>query len=160
VGLQLLLQKQPDGTGAVLVLPFRVTGRNADRSPAVQDLYPMAVGIGGVGRSPDVDFSVELRGVDAYTLLIAKQDPGQGFVWLAFLNLISGLVITFYLPRRRVWTRLGADGELRIAGRADRYVDFEREFTSLLDDLVRVRQPGSPPSGGSAATAAFGQGND
>ncbi len=152
VGLQLLLQKQPDGTGAVLILPFRVTGTNADGTPQVQDLYPMAVGIGAVGGSPDVDFTVELRGVGAYTLLIAKQDPGQGLVWLAFLSLISGLVISFYLPRRRVWTRLSPDGELRICGRADRYVDFEREFGRLLDDLVAIRRP--EPAGPGPAPGA------
>ena len=76
----------------------------------------------------------------AFLTLIAKQDPGQGIVWLAFLSLLSGLLITFYLPRRRVWTRLSPDGELRICGRADRYVDFEREFGRLLGDLVAVRK--------------------
>src|SRR6266704_2090255 len=87
-----------------------------------------AFGRGRTGRSSDAGFSVQLTGVEGATILIAKQDPGQGIVWLAFLSLLSGLLITFYLPRRRVWTRLSPDGELRICGRADRYVDFEREF--------------------------------
>src|SRR5207253_6156669 len=90
---------------------------------------------GEVGGSPDVDFTITLRSVGAYSLLIAKQDPGQGIVWLAFGTLLTGLLISFYLPRRRVWARLTAAGELRIVGRADRYVDFEREFGRLLDDL-------------------------
>ena len=43
------------------------------------------------------------------------------------------------------------DGELRIVGRADRYVDFEREFGRLLDDLVAVRRRARPaPSAGGA----------
>jgi cytochrome c biogenesis protein ResB len=82
---------------------------------------------------------VELTGVEGATILIAKQDPGQGIVWLAFLSLLNGLLMSFYLPRRRVWTRISPDGELRICGRADRYVDFEREFGRLLGDLVAVR---------------------
>ena len=77
-----------------------------------------------------------------HALLIAKQDPGQGLVWLAFASLIAGIVITFYFPRRRVWTRHAPDGELGIVWRSDRYVDVEREFGRLLDDLVAARQPG------------------
>ena len=62
-------------------------------------------------------------------------------MWLAFASLIAGLVITFYLPRRRIWARLSPDGRLAIVGRSDRYVDFVREFGRLLDDLVAARQP-------------------
>jgi cytochrome c biogenesis protein ResB len=74
-------------------------------------------------------------------VLIARRDPGQGIVWLAFGTLISGILITFYLPRRRVWARLAANGELGLVGRSDRYVDFDREFGRLLDDLVAARSP-------------------
>jgi cytochrome c biogenesis protein ResB len=80
-----------------------------------------------------------VRGFGEYALLIAKKDPGQGFVWSAFAFLISGIAITFYLPRRRIWTRLSPSGELAIVARSDRYVDVEREFGRLLDDLVAAR---------------------
>ena len=79
----------------------------------------------------------------SYTLLIAKRDPGQGLVWIAFGLLIAGITITFYRPRRRVWTRLAPDGRLGIVWRSDRYVDVEREFGRLLDQLVAVRRPGA-----------------
>ena len=92
------------------------------------------------------DFSVELRGFGDYTLLIAKKDPGQGIVWVAFLSLIVGIVISFWLPRRRVWGRLDRDGRLSLVMRADRYVDAGREFGRLLDDLVAARRAG-PPGG-------------
>jgi cytochrome c biogenesis protein len=102
---------------------------------------------------------VTLREVSAYSLLIAKQDPGQGIVWLAFGSLMTGLLITFYLPRRRVWARLSPDGELRLVGRSERYVDFEREFGRLLDDLVARRAvapppPSSAPAASSASSAS------
>jgi cytochrome c biogenesis protein len=139
VGLQLLLQRQEDGTGVVLVLPYRVTGQNPDGSPIIEDLVPLAVTRGELRSAPGLDFAVGLRGFSEFTLLIAKRDPGQGIVWLAFGALILGLVITFYLPRRRVWTRLAPSGELAIVGRSDRYVDFDREFSRLLDDLVAAR---------------------
>ena len=135
----------------------------------VQSLFPLAVGPGETAASPDLDFTVTLRSVGAYSLLIAKQDPGQGIVWLAFGLLLTGLLITFYLPRRRVWARIAPDGELRIVGRADRYVDFEREFGRLLDDLVArrrapagwprpgaVRRPSTTPLTGSRPWPPFG----
>ena len=141
IGLEMYLDKAADGTTVLLTIPYRITGTNPDGSPAVTSLFPMAVAPGETGRSPDLDFSVSLTSVDSYSLLIAKQDPGQGVVWLAFGSLILGLLITFYLPRRRVWVRMAPDGAVSIVGRSDRYVDFEREFGLLLDDLVARRQP-------------------
>lgn len=146
VALQLLLQRTPDGVGVVLVLPFRVVGENPDGSPAVETLRPLALARGEQGTVAGPDISVELEGFADFTLLIAKHDPGQGLVWLAFGLLIVGLVVTFWLPRRRVWARLDADGRLALVGRSDRYVDFMREFGRLVDDLVAARR--SPTSSG------------
>ncbi len=142
MGLQLLLQRGADGRGIVLVLPYRVTGALPDGSPNVEELMPMAIAAGEAQTAPGIDFSVELRSFSDFTLLIAKHDPGQGLVWLAFGSLITGLVITFYLPRRRVWGRLAPGGELTLVGRSDRYVDFDREFGRLLGDLVASRRAG------------------
>ena len=128
--------------GRRAVLPYRVTGTNPDGSPIRQDFQPIAPAIGETAtaqrRRAD---SVEFRTFGAFTLLIAKQDPGQGLVWIAFVSLIAGITITFYLPRRRVWTRLEPDGRLGIVWRSDRYVDVEREFGRLLDELVAARRP-------------------
>lgn len=142
VVLQLLLQRAPDGAGVVLVLPFRAAGTNPDGTPAIVGLAPLALTRGEAGTSAGTDFSVELRGFSEFTLLIAKKDPGQGLVWVAFGLLITGLLITFWMPRRRVWGRLDADGRLALAVRADRYVDVGREFGRVLDDLVSARRTG------------------
>ncbi|HEY6058176.1 MAG TPA: cytochrome c biogenesis protein ResB, partial [Candidatus Limnocylindrales bacterium] len=141
VGLELYLDRDATGTARLLVLPYRVAGTNADGSPAFQEAAPFVLGVGGTGQSPGLDFTVQLASVGAYTLLIAKQDPGQGIVWLAFASLIAGLLITFYLPRRRVWARLDPSRRLALHFRADRYVDAEREFGRLLEDLVAARHP-------------------
>jgi cytochrome c biogenesis protein len=139
VVLQLLLQKSADGAGVLLVLPFEQTGTNPDGSPAIDGLEPLALVKGDTATSEGTDFSVELRSFGEYTLLIAKKDPGQGIVWGAFGFLITGILITFWLPRRRVWARLDGDGRLSMVVRADRYVDVGREFGRVLDDLVKVR---------------------
>ena len=154
VALQLLLQRASDGTGILLVLPFRSVGTNTDGSPNVVGLGPVALARGESATPEGTDFSVELRGFSDYTLLIAKKDPGQGIVWVAFLSLIVGIVISFWLPRRRVWGRLDREGRLSLVMRADRYVDAGREFGRLLDDLVTVRRAG--PSGGTPTTPTTG----
>ena len=139
VALQMLLQRRSDGLGIVLILPFRLTGTNPDGTDKVEPLQPLALARGESATSADTDFSVELRAFSDFTLLIAKHDPGQGLVWIAFGFLIVGIVITFWMPRRRVWARLQPDGRLAVVWRSDRYVDVTREFGRLLDDLVRLR---------------------
>ena len=141
VVLQMLLQRAEDGAGILLVLPFRADGTNADGTPRVAGLDPVALERGQAATPNGTDFSVELRGFSEFTLLIAKRDPGQGIVWTAFLLLITGLLITFWMPRRRVWGRLDAEGRLALALRADRYVDEGREFGRLLEDIVATRRP-------------------
>ena len=142
LGLRMLLRTGSDGVDALFIQPYRATGTAADGTVQTEDFFPMALAIGDRATSPDTGIVVSLGGIEGATVLIAKSDPGQGIVWTAFGSLILGLLITFYLPRRRVWTRIGTDGELRIVGRSDRYVDFEREFGNLLDDLVRSRREG------------------
>ncbi len=139
VGLEMFLTKAQDGTDGVLFAPYRSRGTLVDGTPDIAELTPFFVALGATGGSRDTDFFVELRGVQGATVLIAKRDPGQGLVWLAFGCLIAGLMITFYLPRRRIWARVSPDGRLAIVGRSDRYVDFVREFGRLLDDLVTAR---------------------
>jgi len=147
-GLELLLVRTPEGIGALAMLPYAVN-TNPDGTPNIVrgDLVPVVrgetVNMGGL------DMTVELRGFSEYTLLIAKRDPGAPIVWFAFASLLAGLAVTFYLPRRRIWARLGPDGRLDLVGRSDRQVDFDREFGGLVDALVTARgapNAGSPPA--------------
>ncbi len=137
-GLQLLLDRDANGAARLVVVPYLAEAQ-ADGSTAVVTGGPVGLGVGQATAIAGADFSVRFRAVSDYTVLIAKQDPGQGLVWLAFGLLISGIVITFYLPRRRVWARLEPDGRLAIVARADRYVDLDREFGRLLTDVVASR---------------------
>lgn len=147
VGLELLLQRAADGRGIVLVLPYRIVGRNPDGSPVVEEFAPMAIAVGEAQTVPGLDFTVGVRRFASYALIIAKHDPGQGLVWLAFGLLLAGIVGTFYFPRRRVWTRLRPDGSLALVARADRYVDPRRAFGPLLADLVQRRVSADRASG-------------
>jgi cytochrome c biogenesis protein len=142
MGLKLFLDKDADGNGILTAVPYTVAGTGADGQP-VEDLY-QAVDLhqGDVRVSQGLDLSIGLVDFGQFTLLIAKADPGQGIVWIAFASLIAGIAITFYRPRRRVWTRIAPDGRLGIVWRSDRYVDVEREFGRLLDQLVAIRRTG------------------
>jgi cytochrome c biogenesis protein len=139
IGLQLLLSRDASGVGTLVVLPYVVNGTKADGTPAVVTGFPVAVAQGETNAMAGLGLTVSLRAFRDYTLLIAKRDPGAPLIWLAFAALITGLVITFYLPRRRIWTRLGPDGRLDLVGRADRQADFDRELGAVVDDLVAAR---------------------
>jgi cytochrome c biogenesis protein len=145
LGLQLLLAKDPVGEGVLVVLPYRITGTNADGSDQVQNFDPVQLRRGDTKVSDALGISVGLVDFGEYTLVIAKRDPGQGVVWSAFAFLIAGITITFYRPRRRIWARLTRDGDLALVFRADRYVNVDREFGALLDELVAVRRPVTAP---------------
>ncbi len=141
LGLQLLLGRNEVGEGILVVLPYRIMGTNPDGTDQIQNFDAVQLRRGDEKVSDALGLSITLADFGEYTLLIAKRDPGQGIVWAAFLCLIAGITITFYRPRRRIWARLTSDGRLGLVFRADRYVDVEREFGALLDDLVAVRRP-------------------
>ena len=146
-GLELLLERTTEGVGVVLALPYAVRGTNPDGTPEVVRGDPVAVVRGETIDMGGLDMTMELRGFTDYTLLIAKRDPGAPIVWFAFAALLLGLAVTFYLPRRRVWARLGRDGRLDVVGRSDRQVDFDREFGGLVDALIAARaSPGPAPT--------------
>jgi cytochrome c biogenesis protein len=142
MGLKLLLERAADGTGTVLVVPYKVVGTATDGQPIIEPYPAVDLHRGDVKVSQGLDLSIGLTDFGEFTLLIAKRDPGQGIVWVAFGALIAGITISFYRPRRRVWTRLSPDGRLGIVWRSDRYVDVEREFGRLLDQLVAARRSG------------------
>lgn len=144
-GLRFLLDQTQDRVGTLIALPYAVRGTLPDGSPDIVEGFPVLVVRGEPVRLEGLDMTIHLRGFSEYTLLIAKHDPGQLIVWAAFVALILGLAITFYLPRRRVWARLAPDGRLDLVGRSDRQVDFDREFGGLVDALVAAR---AGPGGG------------
>lgn len=86
-------------------------------------------------------YAIQWRSTSAFSGILVRKDPGQEIVWFAFGCLITGLALTFYFPRRRVWARI--DGaHVQLAMLADRYVDVEREFRQLLLDLERSAPAG------------------
>jgi cytochrome c biogenesis protein len=150
LGLQLLLSRGEGGVGTLVVLPYAVTGTNPDGSQQTVTGFPAALVKGESTPMEGLGLTVTLRDVSEYTLLIAKRDPGAPVIWSAFAALITGLAITFYLPRRRIWSRIRRDGSVDLAGNADHHVDFDRELGQLVDDLVAR----APSGAGETVTGA------
>ena len=142
LGLQVALERLADGQARIIAQPYRIVGVDADGEEIGEFYAPADLLKGERALNRQLGLSIELVDFNEYTLLIAKSDPGQALVWTAFALLIAGLVITFYFPRRRVWARVAPDGRLALVWRSDRYVNVEREFGGLLDDLVAARRPG------------------
>ena len=103
------------GTGASCSsLPYRIVGEHADGTPeASRTCGRHRCSAATRASRTSSACRCELTDFGEYTLLIAKRDPGQAIVWLAFASLIAGIAITFYLPRRRVWARITPDGRAR-----------------------------------------------
>jgi len=63
-----------------------------------------------------------------------RRDPGANFIWAGAALLLAGLLVTFYVPRLRLWARL-RDGEAVIAAQAERGGAFRAEARRLAREL-------------------------
>ena len=136
IGLLLVLDKTAEGMGLLVV-----TGLGPSANAAESNiLFINALGIGGqTTPNASVGYTITWDSAASFTGMVIKNDPGAPIIWIAYMSLITGLVLTFYFPRRRVWARLHGD-HLEMAFLGDRYVNAEREFGELLDDLsARLR---------------------
>jgi cytochrome c biogenesis protein len=131
LGLLVLLNRDTLGRPELALLGLRAAGDGGSRTVFRAKLEL------GAESDPAATEGYRIGWTDsgAFTGMVVKRDPGQGLIWLAYLTLITGLAITFYLPRRRVWARLVGD-RIELAMIADRYVDTRREFAQLLEEVT------------------------
>lgn len=131
VGLLVVLDRGQSGAGQLTL-----QGLVAD--PSTGQTRVVFMQTLGEGQATDTatsgGYSIRWAGASAFTGLVVKRDPGQAIVWIAYLLLILGLVLTFYFPRRRVWVR-AIPGRTELAMLTDRYVDGPRELKELVRDL-------------------------
>ena len=144
LGLFIVLDRDEAGGGRLTIVG---TDGTLDASGSILPVFADQVGLGGAtDPRTTAGYTVTWTQAGAFTGLVIKKDPGQPFIWLAFLSLISGIVLSFYFPRRRIWLRR-VGRRVEVAMLADRYVDAPREFARLLDDLAHVtgRRPEQRP---------------
>ena len=63
-----------------------------------------------------------------------RRDPGVNFIWAAAGLLLAGLMITFYIPRLRLWARVRGD-DVVVAGLAEKSSSFQSEARQLARRL-------------------------
>jgi cytochrome c biogenesis protein ResB len=63
-----------------------------------------------------------------------RRDPGVNFIWVAAGLLLAGLMVTFYVPRLRLWARVRGD-EAVLAGLAEKSGSFQDEAHRLAAAL-------------------------
>ncbi len=68
-----------------------------------------------------------------------RRDPGAKFIWVAAGLLIAGLMVSFYVPRLRLWARVRG-GETVIAGPAERSGAFQTEMKRLTRELDAAQE--------------------
>jgi len=80
-----------------------------------------------------------------YTGLELAQDPGMNTVWVGSAMLVIGLCIMFYVPHRKLWVVLKAEGkgvEITLGAMTNRNkLGFEQEFNQLLTKLDEALRP-------------------
>ncbi|MFC1884436.1 cytochrome c biogenesis protein ResB [Thermodesulfobacteriota bacterium] len=73
------------------------------------------------------------------TKLQVNMDPGVPVVWVGFVGMILGFMVTFFTSHRRIWVRISKDGDMvRIsaAGTANKnLIGLNREIGRLITDL-------------------------
>jgi len=102
-GLELLLQRDPAGAAALLVVASEPV---APSSSEVRTLFASVLAPGEVASAPSVNFTVQLQAVSSYTGIIARRDPAAAIVWLAAALIMAGLTLTLRRPRARLWIRI------------------------------------------------------
>lgn len=77
------------------------------------------------------DLLFTFEGTRFFTGVVARNDPGAVWIWLASALLIPALLMTFWLARRRLWMQVTGN-QVRLGGMADHFVDFQHEINELV----------------------------
>ena len=98
---------------------------------------------------PDGRGTLEFAGVDEYANFAVAHDPGKEWALAAAVAAILGLLVSLFIPRRRVWVRAKSDDEgrtlVQVAGLA------RTENSSVGDDAaVALEAAVGGKAGGSA----------
>ncbi len=79
------------------------------------------------------DYEYLFDGRRAYSGIEVRRDPGAWLIWVATALLLGGLLVTFYVPRRRLWLKVTPERTLA-AGIAERTAPLSAELQRLLDE--------------------------
>jgi cytochrome c biogenesis protein len=87
----------------------QIAGRQSEE-PTIE------LAIGDTVELPNGLGSISLEAVPRYASLEVHRDPAQGFVFVFALLAITGLIVSLFVPRRRLWVKAvpGTDGTVTL----------------------------------------------
>ncbi|MHB0866824.1 MAG: cytochrome c biogenesis protein ResB [Thermoleophilia bacterium] len=70
------------------------------------------------------------------TVLEVNHKPGKTIIYLGFIMMMAGITFALYFPHRRLWLKVGEQGELLVGARTNRSrISFQKEFDRLVSEL-------------------------
>ncbi|MBF6599934.1 MAG: cytochrome c biogenesis protein ResB [Dehalococcoidia bacterium] len=108
----------PDGQPALTLI--------ARNQPAIALAAGQPTTVGG--------YEYTFAGIRHFSGIAVKKDYGATFIWVATAMLLSGLALTFYVPRRRLWLKL-TDERTQIAALTEKSGGFEKDMRNLATRL-------------------------
>ncbi len=93
-------------------------------------LQPQAVSL-GPGESVEIgEYEYSFLGQREFAGIQVRKDRSDYLVWIGAGMLIAGLLVTFWVPQRRLWAKI-TPARIYLAGQAGHLVDFRREMAEL-----------------------------
>jgi cytochrome c biogenesis protein ResB len=106
----------------------------ADSGPpelTISGLQPRALTL-APGESATIDgLEYTFLGQREFAGINVRRDRSDYLIWIGAALTVVGLMVTFWVPRRRLWARI-TDGETRLAGQAPKHARYSRELEGLL----------------------------
>ncbi len=96
----------------------------------ITGLTPQAIAL-QPGQSSAVNgYEYTFLGQREFAGIQVKRDRSDYFVWIGAALILAGLMITFWVPRRRLWARITSTGAA-LAGQAPAHARYSRELRRL-----------------------------
>ncbi len=77
------------------------------------------------------DYEYTFLGQREFSGITVRRDRSDYLVWVGAAAIVLGLMITFWVPRRRLWAKITAT-RILLAGQAASHADFPREMRDML----------------------------
>jgi cytochrome c biogenesis protein ResB len=77
-------------------------------------------------------YEYAFAGQSQFSGIQVKRDRSDYMVWAGAGLIVLGLMLTFWVPRRRLWARISRTGSA-LAGQAPGHADYPREMRRLAE---------------------------
>lgn len=108
------------------------TGADGPPQLTVVGLDPQAVTLEPGEKRQIGPYEYSFLGQREFSGIQVKRDDGDLLIWAGTGLLIAGLMLTFWVPRRRLWARI-TSGRTYLAGQAGHFVNLSKEMADMAE---------------------------